>query len=497
MPDLKLENTKLRQLVDQFSRGELSVPEFQRRDDAWRPNKAAKLFDSLYRKYPISCLVAWQTGSKVEARKRPKPGSAPLRWILDGQQRWRTLQKTMDGDLDVMFNVNEQKFSRDSATTKHDGWIRVADLWSIDTYRDLRNTTTRTQEERLDRVRQILDYEVPIITMMDHDFGDAVESFRRLNTLGVRLSTAEIESAHMAEKHAGFIRNDFIPFLDYLRRNGFDRLSSTHLFRACEFIARPDARDRTLLHKMDRQEVQTAWQRTKRATHTALGLLQNEFGLHDMRLLWSGNLLVPVICLCDRPVTDRRDKEVAGWIALAALNHRYSKASDNAVDQDLRACRANDPIAALLANIRGKRMSMLSGEWDFNSTIADRSALFATYIACHQLNAVDLITHGKIDTKVDRHHVFPRALFRDRQDADAIANIAFTTGDANKAIGDTHPSVYLAKIEPKVLRSQAIPLDHSLWDVDRSSDFWQKRRELLSEAFNEYVRQALPNRKKL
>jgi hypothetical protein len=84
------------------------------------------------------------------------------------------------------------------------------------------------------------------------------------------------------------------------------------------------------------------------------------------------------------------------------------------------------------------------------------------------------------------------AVFRERQEADTIANIAFTTGDANKHIGDAHPSICLAKINSKVLHSQAIPVEPTLWDLYRSADFWQKRRELLSEAFNEYVRQALP-----
>jgi hypothetical protein len=98
---------------------------------------------------------------------------------------------------------------------------------------------------------------------------------------------------------------------------------------------------------------------------------------------------------------------------------------------------------------------------------------------------------------VDRHHIFPRALFSDRQTADVVANIAFTSADANKHIRDAHPSVYLAKIPPKVLVSQAIPSKKSLWDIEQAQEFWQKRRELLSQAFNQYVHEALPNRRKL
>jgi hypothetical protein len=497
MPDLKNEHLKIREVVDQFSRSSLSVPEFQR-DYVWRPSKAAKLLDSLYKNYPISCLLAWESTIKVEHRSNRPPHAATLRWIIDGQQRVRTLQKVRDGDLAIMFHVDKQEFSRPTATTKYDhAWISVTDIWNDATYRDIRNGMFDARERRLDNVRKMLEYEIPLIVMVGHDFNDAVESFGRINTLGIRLKKSEIESAKIAEKHATFIRDEFMPFLTHLKSLGFQRLSSSHLFRACAFIARPEAGKRILLHEMETTEVRQAWKRTKRATLNALKVLQNELGVYDMDFLWSGNLLVPVVCLCDKVVNERNDREIAAWIALAALHHRYSQGSDTAVDQDLKACKAPDAISALLKNIRGKRVGLDSGEWSFQGTIADRSSLFAAYVACRNLNAVDLITGGKIGSNVDRHHIFPRALFTDRQAADEIANIAFISGDTNKSISDAHPSVYLAKIPEAVLRSQAIPTDRSLWDIDRADAFWQTRRELLSEAFNQYIRQALPKRRKL
>jgi uncharacterized protein with ParB-like and HNH nuclease domain len=161
-PELKQESVKIRQIVDRFSRGELSVPEFQRAY-VWRPSKAAKLLDSLYRQYPISCLVAWESSSKVEPRDRQRFRSGTLRWILDGQQRIRTLQKTRDGDLEIVFHIDKQEFKRENAATRMDGrWIRIADIWNDDTYRELRSTKTSSQEKYLDKVRQILDYEVPL-----------------------------------------------------------------------------------------------------------------------------------------------------------------------------------------------------------------------------------------------------------------------------------------------------------------------------------------------
>ena len=113
-----------------------------------------------------------------------------------------------------------------------------------------------------------------------------------------------------------------------------------HLFRACAFVAHPDGRNRTPLHELDRDEVLRAWGKTKHATTEAIELVRSEFGLVNMDILWSGALLVPPIALCATTGPRERDTQgIAGWLAMAALLHRYSKSTESALDQDLKACR--------------------------------------------------------------------------------------------------------------------------------------------------------------
>lgn len=82
-----------------------------------------------------------------------------------------------------------------------------------------------------------------------------------------------------------------------------------------------------------------------------------------------------------------------------------------------------------------------------------------------------------------------------RATADNIANIAFIVGDVNKSIGQTGPEVYLKRIDPRVIKSQCIPADDSLWAISRARDFWAARRELLAESFNEFLGDSLPQRR--
>jgi hypothetical protein len=219
-----------------------------------------------------------------------------------------------------------------------------------------------------------------------------------------------------------------------------------------------------------------------------------------MDILWSGALLVPVIAICASTSPKERDpRGLAGWLATAALLHRYSKASETALDQDLRACRADDPLGKLLTNVRRDAGGFAATAIDFNGSLNDRGAMFAAYVACRQMGLRDLFTGSQmlLQAHLDRHHILPRAQFpeRDRAKADNVANIAFVTGEVNRAIGAASPDVYLSKLSKEVLESQCIPLDKSLWHIDRAEEFWLAREGLLADAFNAFLRKMMPARR--
>lgn len=506
---LKLETVKVKQLVANYRSGHIVIPEFQR-EYVWKKSRAPKLIDSLYRGFPISSLLLWQSSEEARARRKdPRPTRASnMSWLIDGQQRVITLARTMSGDedIDVVFNPEDDEFRLANAATRNDrNWYRVADLWDDDLYRQLRRNLdggrrADQREARFETVRTILEYEVPLVRMVDHSFNDAVDAFTRINTLGVRLKLEDIESAKVAARHSGFIADEVVPFLETLKRQGFTRLNVMHLFRACAFVARPDGRSRTPLHELEKSEVLQAWKQTQRATEQALGLVRSELGLVNMTILWSGALLVPLIVLCAiTPARQRDSRALVAWLALATLLHRYSRSSETALDQDLRACRASDPIGALLANLRQIRSSLTADADDFGGALNDRSGLLAAYIACMNRGILDFFAGGKVllQASVDRHHILPRAQFSEklRATADNIANIAFIASDVNKSIGQSGPEVYLKRIPKKILDSQCVPNDSALWAVDRAEQFWEARRALLAESFNEFLKDALPGRR--
>src|SRR6266571_9520202 len=96
-PHLEHKTLKVKQLVDDYRAGRVVIPEFQR-EYVWRRSKAPRLIDSLYRGFPISSLLLWQSTDEARARRRdPRPiRTALMNWLIDGQQRVITLSRAMN-----------------------------------------------------------------------------------------------------------------------------------------------------------------------------------------------------------------------------------------------------------------------------------------------------------------------------------------------------------------------------------------------------------------
>ncbi|MFM8927170.1 MAG: DUF262 domain-containing protein, partial [Rhodoluna sp.] len=89
------------ELVCKIERGELRLPEMQRRY-VWRSTRVRDLLDSLYRGYPSGAILIWETDEPVPEQafavgQHVNP-YAKTQLLLDGQQRLTSLSAVIRGE---------------------------------------------------------------------------------------------------------------------------------------------------------------------------------------------------------------------------------------------------------------------------------------------------------------------------------------------------------------------------------------------------------------
>ena len=106
------------ELVGRIERGELRLPEMQRRY-VWRSTRVRDLLDSLYRGYPSGAILLWETNEEVPLQdfaiaQQGNPYQS-TRLLLDGQQRLTSLSAVIRGEpvsvrgrkkpIELLFNL--------------------------------------------------------------------------------------------------------------------------------------------------------------------------------------------------------------------------------------------------------------------------------------------------------------------------------------------------------------------------------------------------------
>lgn len=110
---------RVEELVAMIERGELRLPEMQRRY-VWRSTRVRDLLDSLYRGYPSGAILLWETDEAVPLQdfavtQQSNPYQT-TRLLLDGQQRLTSLSAVIRGNpvnvrgrrkpIELLFNLD-------------------------------------------------------------------------------------------------------------------------------------------------------------------------------------------------------------------------------------------------------------------------------------------------------------------------------------------------------------------------------------------------------
>src|SRR3989344_3416988 len=513
-------NIKVSELGNKVQRGELTLPEMQRRY-VWPATRVRDLLDSLYRGYPSGTILVWETDEEMPTRELAirstrTPTTSQKLLLLDGQQRVTSLSAILGGEpvhvrnrrrpIDILFNLehpdgppiditelddngftadvedveDEETAERDiqeemrkrtfvvaSRALQNDPvWVSVSDVFKKTDSQILKSIGISSEDERWDKyserlqkVRKIADYPyVMEVLEKSMSYEEVTEIFVRVNSLGIKLRGSDLALAQITSHWKGFMQliEDFANEF----KNDEDYIIETGLpVRMMVIFATHQSRFKTV------------------------GKISKEKN--------------------GEAITDVERKKILRWFYLAHMRGHYSMGSSESIlDADLgvlfKGKNLDDLTQQLFLHVK-----KFVVDYDDLNNRGIRSPFFSMlYFVFKQNGVKDWWSGLKLSERhtgnahtIQYHHIFPKSLLKqyEKKEVNEIANMAFIGGKPNRQITNKEPIQYLekeviAKRGEEALTSQLIPLDKKLWELANYREFLTFRRKAIAEAINEFMK---------
>lgn len=529
---------KIQELLDGIRKQDLVLPEFQR-EYVWTKEQAKQLMVSLERDYPVGSLLFWKTDDPPELKNiealPEKLGNFQV--ILDGQQRLTTLYLLVTGEIppyykeyeiqtdprELFFNIETCDFQYYQAAKMRGNpiWVRVTDCFStqninpVEIAKDLVTEGEDTVSmistffENLTRLKNIQIKDLTIQSVPVHaTLEDAIDIFDRVNSQGTKLTEADLALTHVTGKWSS-ARKEFKAKLEKLKEHNFT-FDLTFMTRALNAVTTQRALFE-ILHKVPKEELIEGWSKlSKILDYLALILPQRAYINHNWDLNTT-NVLIPWIAYLAKHdgkfPSDKMFKDALHWLYAAHTWARYTSQTSQKLESDLSiVARIENPWEALRNEIIDQRGRLEVKSSDFEGRGINHPLYRMSLIVSKSFGAVDWFNGAPIGKPQDKsysthkHHIFPSSqLYKKYYDSEnhlhrkivnEIANRAILTADTNQEISNSLPAEYLPKVMekyPEALNDQFVPMIPGLWEIERYSEFLEKRREIMAMKINEFM----------
>ncbi|MBI4902183.1 MAG: DUF262 domain-containing protein [Acidobacteria bacterium] len=524
---------------------QFAIPKLQR-NFVWDSGRAAKLLDSIYYQMPIGSLFLWEIDRKSANLIRQSTGVLPsfnpnnkqIWFVIDGQQRLSVIYQAFKAELRQNDAGRDIDFGRLCFSVEPDSkqerpqrivyrkpidrsFVPLNDILAPDWTHRMPSQAKGFIQKIRDCRERFLRYPIPIVTVGSATLDEIGEVFIRINSQGMRITSAdraialmgELDVRTMAEQlrhrvsEKVFALNAIDPIL-----LGFSLVTENPQLDGdppkLEVMARRwsncIANDPSAKELFEKQ-----WHRFQTAFLSAVDYLHNRFPVYDESYLPSANMLATLAAFFfhhpGQPDA-RQAREIRKWFWATGLAKRYSGAGYH------RNIVADSKLFEALA--RGKRRWFVIGDLldpvldiqaeEYNSGSA-RARAFFCLLASKEPKFLDngepIFLKNQVLSHTNhkhRHHVFPQAQLRQHFSArvyNSLCNICFLVSADNLRIGKRLPRFYLADYRDGgntrfhgVMRSHLIPAggDSGVWErglVSGFKNFRQQRLKLICDEF--------------
>lgn len=299
---LGTETPLLKDLISDIKKGEIKIPQFQRKF-VWKEEQAIKLLDSISNNYPTGSLLFWKTSTKLtterdigDFRLPETDDLSPTNYVLDGQQRLTVIYSCFgapdeESGFSVGYDLIQEEFIR--LSEKYE--LHIFPLrWIYNTTKLLNFRTglnshplSEELQTRLDSLIEVItNYRLPVVTLKDLSVEEVCPIFERINSSGTRLSTYDLMVAATWTQSFN-LNNEVESIADSLKPKNFEDITGDTILKCLSAVKYQSIkREHVLsLRTLKRHEMDDLVSGIKEALLKTVDLLTTEFKLYSWDFL--------------------------------------------------------------------------------------------------------------------------------------------------------------------------------------------------------------------
>ncbi len=526
-PKIKVDEMKLGSLMREMEHGRIRVPRFQR-EFVWGSKKAAQLFDSMSREYPIGTFFLWSAPAKYNdlIRIEDDLGQKPLdphsdhRLILDGQQRLTALYATVHGremeGVDygkLALDLDEEGSERIAFTLRRDidnqRYVSIKDLLDppadyLEIYEKIKSST---RKERFMRVRErLINYPFSVVSVEELDIEKAIEIFERINQEGQKLSRFDLVAAHVYGTEFEFDLRERVEddFYKKLRDKKFGILPNSIIPQALVINLEKQVNFRSQVG-MNARDVKEIWEDTVDGILKSIDYLRENWGVENNKFL-PYDQIVPVFAhyfyykkKAEIPQTQEATQQLKQWFWLVVFGERYGDTAQTRMQEDAAWVRSlvkdgqevnlrfTVDKSVLLDIHMTRRSAVKNGVLCLLNLQGPKHFATGARVSLRE-------DHFSSLTKAERHHIFPVNYLSNtqgfaKQSVHRLPNFCFIPADLNREISDKAPSDYLRQYQSSeaftaIMDSHLIPAGKgaAIWENDYEKFLDERATRILKKA---------------
>lgn len=552
--DIGSDDLKITDVIDLLRKDQWLIPTFQR-DFVWQPENIIKLWDSIFRFYPIGSLLYWETDSYLHTHRKLGGFTFPhdedtvrkfkeWKYILDGQQRATSLLVSLLGgegrvqdnesfDYTLYFDAtkaefffaNEMEERKKTVRPEYLIGLRNVPKWPFSFYKDISAVEgfNQTIEQNLQQLSKMFtDYKISVVRIKGVQVNEVCEIFERINQEGKKLHPVDIIVARTyratdpVTQKGGFYLRDYLEGLrDKLVEQG-NRFKETDDLNVIQMVAlclrKKDTAKRTpfgitpaALDNLKAQHFEQNWKAFSETFYATVKFLC-DLRIHGPDMLPYVYLM---LALCyyfhqNKKVNVSLARQWFWRTAFGADDFRTSSDVYQYCDGFFTDIERGKSVSLPPMSISKSKLIQVS----YNYRNAFSRAVLAFMASQNpidfsdpQANVLDNV-YLLLSQSPNLHHVYPLSFLKRVQglpthaDANSLMNICFLRALTNIKIGDKNPLTYFREFEGKgfdrILTSHMIPKEFITRKQYEPADYGDFL-QARAQLFAERLEQALPD----